>query len=106
MLTALLAAAIFTQAAPAAAPSSTSSPAPAATPGDKTVSPLVITPEAKPPSASDIQKYVLVCHNETVLGSMFPKQVCATQAQFTERRNLDQQEVRRWQSLKTAGGSH
>ena len=106
MLTALIAAAIFAQAAPAAGPSPDDSRVVAAgssgsnaAPGGKTVSPLLIAPVAKP-SASDIQKYTMVCHNETVLGSMFPKKVCASQAQSTERRDIDQAAVRQMEVIK------
>jgi hypothetical protein len=109
MLTVLIAAAIFAQATPAAGPSPEDSPAvvigprtpAAAAPNGKTVSPLVIAPEANaPPPGVDIKKYTLVCHDETVLGSLFPKKVCATRAEFNERRDIDQDEVRRMQALR------
>jgi hypothetical protein len=107
MLTALIAAVIFVQAAPAAAPSPESSPAAvavpsapnAAPPDGKTVSPLIIEPDAKAP-APDIKKYTLICHDEAVLGSLLPKKVCATQAQFKDRRDIDQETVRRMEALR------
>ncbi|THD65050.1 hypothetical protein [Phenylobacterium sp.] len=106
MLTALIAATVLALAGPAVTsrPQDPSAAAPveppaAAAPEGKTVSPLVIAPQAPAP-APDLKKYLLVCHDEPVLGSLFPKQVCATQAQRKERRDIDQAEVRRWQALR------
>ena len=107
MLTVLIAAAIFAQATPAAGPSPEDSPAvvigprtpAAAAPNGKTVSPLIIEPDAKAP-APDIKKYTLVCHDEPVLGTLFPKKICATQAQINDRRDIDQDTVRKMQALR------
>src|ERR1700744_1876772 len=90
MLLVLGAAAIlFAQAQPDAAPRPAAAPAPAVVaPNGKTVSPLVVTPEAKP--TTEVKQNTMVCHNETVVGSMVPKKVCATNAQLKERRGADQ----------------
>src|ERR1700744_1326182 len=94
MLLVLGAAAIlFAQAQPDAAPRPAAAPAPAVVaPNGKTVSPLVVTPEAKP--TTEGKQNTTVCHNETVVGSMFPKKVCATNAQPQEPRDVDQAESR------------
>ncbi|MBS0332464.1 MAG: hypothetical protein JSS35_06835 [Proteobacteria bacterium] len=103
----------FAQAAPESAP------APAApvisrvvTPGDgasaplsvtasvkpREVSPLVVTPEAKP--NTEVTKNTVVCRTEPVLGSLFPKKICATREAREERRNLDQEQLREWTALR------
>ncbi|HEY3948340.1 hypothetical protein [Phenylobacterium sp.] len=91
-----VAVAFLTQAAPDAAqpPAAALPPVPAASPAGKTVSPLVVTPQAKP--TVKVEQNTYVCHREKVLGSMFPKKVCATKAQISERRAEDQEQVREW----------
>ncbi|MBS0363762.1 MAG: hypothetical protein JSR98_20510 [Proteobacteria bacterium] len=118
MLIALAATVIyFAQAAPESAPSSVSSvkaptrevvaSAPAAdfstttqvAPKEgKTVAPLTVTgtPQAKAVVANN----TMVCHNEPVLGSLFPKKVCATKSEIADRKAVDQAEIRKWQALR------
>ncbi|HEX5263351.1 MAG TPA: hypothetical protein VFW13_07480, partial [Phenylobacterium sp.] len=79
--------------APAAPPSA----APGAAAG-KTVSPVVVTPIPQP--TFEAKKNTVVCHDEQVLGSMFPKKVCATETQRAERRSEDQEQLRQWTALK------
>ncbi|HEY3951303.1 hypothetical protein [Phenylobacterium sp.] len=116
MLLALTAAAVlFAQATPDAAPAAgpkltKAAPAPegvsdtplVVTPSvkSKTVSPLVVTPQVKPQTSAEVQKSTVVCRTEPVLGSMFPKKVCATKAELKDRRDQDQAEVRKMQALR------
>ena len=117
MLFALAATVIyFAQAAPEAAPSpvtiqplkretATSMPA-----GDfatttqiapkdgKTISPLIVTPT--PQAKAVVANSTMVCHSEPVLGSMFPKKICATKSEIADRKAVDQAEVRKWQALR------
>jgi hypothetical protein len=94
MLSAVLtAAALFLQAAPAAvadAPSAAPTPSPAPALGPATsVAPVTVN-GAKSKSAN-LDPGRLICHNETVLGTLFPKKVCATQREMAERRDNDRQ---------------
>lgn len=104
MLIALTAAIVyFAQGAPDTAqpPAATQAPTPAeaaAAPNGKTVSPLTVSPQAKP--KPQVSKNTVVCHEEPVLGSHFPKKICATVAQFDERRAQDQEQLREWVALR------
>jgi hypothetical protein len=89
----LIAAAMFAQAAPASDPSP---PAPPAAQSPKDLSGVTVTAKKK----TDVDQKEVVCHSEAVLGSMFPKKVCASREAFAERRNVDQAEVRRWTALR------
>ncbi|HEY3949976.1 hypothetical protein [Phenylobacterium sp.] len=73
-------------------------PATAAAPSGPTASPLTVTP--KVPDKVEIQKRRLVCQDEPVLGTLFPKRVCATQEEITERRRVDQAATRQAQALR------
>ena len=66
----------------------------------KTVSPLVVTPQVKPQASAQVQRNTVVCHTEPVLGSMFPKKICATQGEIAERRANDQEQLREWTALR------
>jgi hypothetical protein len=66
----------------------------------KTVSPLVVTPQVQPQTNAEVQKSTVVCRTEPVLGSMFPKKVCATKGELKDRRDQDQAEVRKMQALR------
>jgi invasion protein IalB len=88
MLNAAFAAVILLmQAAPAATPAPAA--AAAATPATS-VSPLTVQGQKK----SVIEDTKIVCRREKVLGSMFPKEVCSSKQQLTERRNEDQAQLR------------
>jgi len=41
----------------------------------------------------------IVCHREPVMGSLFPKEVCARREEFADRQRTDQAETRRTQAL-------
>lgn len=66
----------------------------------KTVSPVTVTPEMQRKLKDEVAKRELVCTNEKVIGSLFPKQVCATKEELAERRAFDQAELRKAQSLR------
>jgi hypothetical protein len=87
---ALAATLLFFQAAPAAAPT----PAPAADP-NRTVSGVTVTGKTK--QSEEAAQNVVVCHNEPVLGSLFPKKVCATIRENKERQRDDQEVARGFQ---------
>jgi hypothetical protein len=90
MLGAILTATIlFAQAAPETTP-----PAAAAPPPAGSVSPLTVTGKK-----AEAEKEV-VCHSEPVLGSLFPKKVCATRQALAERTREDQERVREWTALR------
>jgi hypothetical protein len=108
----------FAQAAPETAPSqvtiqppkreaATATPAPAdgftavpqvAPKEGRTVSPVTVTPT--PQAKAVVANNTLVCHTEPVLGSLFPKKICATKAEVADRKAVDQAELRKWQALR------
>jgi hypothetical protein len=45
----------------------------------------------------------VVCHSETVMGSLFPKKVCASRGALAERERSDQAQVRAFESGIVAG---
>ena len=104
MLVALTAAfALYAQAAPdaAQAPAAVQAPTPAeaaAAPNGKTIAPVTVTPLAKP--NFEVKNNTVSCHNEQVLGSMFPKKVCGTKTQFEQRQRDDQEQVREMVAIK------
>jgi hypothetical protein len=99
----LAAAVLLVQAAPVAAQTDAPAPAaavptpPAATPS-KNVGGVTVTGKKVSPGAPDPKE--VVCHREPVLGSLFPKEVCATREDIAERRRQDQQMTRESTALK------
>lgn len=91
-------AALLAQSAPASAGTSGNSVtmAPATAPGS--VSPVVV-PGKKAPEAAKIQTE-MVCRSEPVLGTLFPKRICATRQEIAERRRWDQKETREATNLR------
>jgi hypothetical protein len=85
MISAVFAAAaiLFMQAAPAATPSPAAAP-----PAASTVSPVSVT--GKKQAAVDKDPNEVICHSEAVIGSLFPKKVCASRREMEERRTNDQ----------------
>ena len=83
------AAALLMQAAPAADPAAApgAAPAPAAS-GSHSVSPLTVT--GKKQVEADKDPNETICHSENVIGSRFPKKVCATRRELAERKQQDQ----------------
>jgi hypothetical protein len=95
MITAVLAAAAFLyQAAPAASPPASTARATTS----KDVSSVVVTGKRPPTDIGDGRE--VICHNETVLGTLFPKRICARREDILDRKRADQAEVRRDQALR------
>jgi hypothetical protein len=89
----LTASILFFQAAPTAVTTAATA-ASAAPPAAGSVSPLTVTGKK-----ADAEKQV-VCHSEPVLGSLFPKTVCASRQAQAERTRDDQEQVREMTALK------
>ena len=94
MITAILAAAVLYQAAPAAAPPASAAPATSA----KDVTSVVVTGKRPKTDIGDGKE--VICHNETVLCTLFPKRSCARREDILDRKRADQAEVRRDQALR------
>lgn len=98
MFSAIFAATVLlVQAAPATSDSTVPSSA-AAPEGGTAVSPVTVTgvKPAKPAPRPD----ELVCRTEPVLGSLFPKKICARRDELAERQRTDQAELRRNTALR------
>ena len=87
MISAIFAAILLAQAAPPAAPTPAPTPAVAAT-------------DAKPADAkvTKVHRDDLLCKEEPVIGSRFPKKVCYTREQQEDRTQQDQNTMNRLQS--------
>jgi hypothetical protein len=87
MISAIFAAGLlFMQAQPTADPAT--APAAAPTPSGHAVSPLTVT--SRKQQSGDLNPAEVVCHSESVIGSRFPKKVCASRRELAERRQEDQ----------------
>jgi hypothetical protein len=95
MISAILAATVlFFQAAPTAEhAASATSAAPA-----KSVSPVTVTGQGGPAKVDD--GATVVCHDEKVLGTLFPQRVCGRKDELLARRREDQAEHRRNTALR------
>ena len=95
MLSAVLAATIlFFQAAPVADhPTAAPTAAPA-----KSVSPVTVTGQGARATPDD--GATVVCHDEKVLGTLFPKRVCGRKDELAARTREDQAEHRRNTALR------
>jgi hypothetical protein len=100
MISAVFAAAmLFMQAAPAAtALGPASSAAPTAS---NSVAPLTVT--SRKQQSGDLDPNQVTCHSEPVLGSLFPKKVCATRREASERKQNDQQQADAFQRSTITG---
>jgi hypothetical protein len=95
MIFAVLAAGAFLyQAAPAAAPPASTAPATST----KDVTSVVVT--GKRPSTDIGDGKEVICHNETVIGTLFPKKICARREEILGRKREDQAELRRNTALR------
>ena len=95
MIAAILTATVlFVQAAPATTPTS---PSPTAAAPASTVSPVTVNGKkaSAKPDGSEV-----VCRTEPVLGTLFPKKICASRDQFAERTRQDQKETREATNLR------
>jgi hypothetical protein len=91
MIGAVLAATVlFFQAAPTA-------DHPAAAPA-KSVSPVTVTGQGGPAKVDD--SATVVCHDEKVLGTLFPKRICGRKDELAARTREDQAEHRRNTALR------
>lgn len=87
-------AALLAQSAPASAGTSANSVSlPPAS-----VSPVIV-PGRKSPEPVKLQNE-MVCQSEPVLGTLFPKRICATRQEATERQRWDQKETREATNLR------
>ena len=66
--------------------------------GTRSVSPVTVTP--KPGESVDIAKRELVCQDQPVLGTLFPKRVCITREEMNDQRRQSQDYVRQSQALR------
>lgn len=99
MISAIFAAAImFAQATPAVAAPDTAAAAvpPASTPHG--VSGVTVTGEKPKKGAPDPKE--VVCHKERVMGTLFPKEICARREDIADRQRVDQKTVRDSQALR------
>jgi len=87
------AAVVMAQAAPAADAANGPSAAPPAAKTPKDLSGVTVQGESLKKRAPPDPKEV-VCHKETVIGSMFPKTVCAQRQEFAQRTREDQKDLR------------
>jgi hypothetical protein len=71
-------------------------PPEAPAPGGKDVTGVTVT--GKKPTATDFSSKEVVCHSEAVIGSLFPKKVCATKGELALRRQNDQEVARRFEN--------
>jgi len=93
MIAAIFAAAIvLAQAAPAADSTAGPSAAPPAAKAPNSVSGVTVKGEKPKKSAPDPKE--VVCHKEPVLGSLFPKEVCAQRQELAQRTREDQKDLR------------
>jgi hypothetical protein len=85
-----------------AAPPATPAPD-AAKPAGHEVEGVTVTGKRIPESQRDPTE--VLCHEEVTLGSRFPQKICATRRQFTERRQLDQEQLYEWTQGKPLKGN-
>jgi hypothetical protein len=81
----LVASMMFAEAAPSAAPPASKTPT--------SVSGVTVTGEASKKRAPPDPKEV-VCHKEPVMGSLFPKTICAQRQEVAQRTREDQKDIR------------
>jgi hypothetical protein len=74
----------------------------ATAPVEPAAAPPAATAPAPAPKPDDSQK--IVCRNETVLGSIIPKRVCLTQANWDAARQAGQEYTKGVQSRALQGG--
>jgi hypothetical protein len=91
------AAPVFAQTTEPAAAAAPPAPPPAPKSG-KDLGGVTVTGKKVAPGAPDPKE--VVCHREPVLGSLFPKEICAKREDIAQRRREDQQYVRETQALR------
>src|ERR1700759_5312335 len=99
MISALFtAAALLFQAAPAAAASPPAAAVPPSATTGSTVSPATVTGKKKDDLTA--KNAEVVCRTEPVLGTLFPKKICARRDEMAERTRVDQKETREATNLR------
>ena len=102
MIAAIFAAGLlFMQAQPAADPAA-AAPAAASPPSGHPVSPVTVT--GRKPQSGDLSQAEVICHSESVIGSRFPKKVCASRRELAERRQEDQATTENFNRGTRGGG--
>jgi hypothetical protein len=66
----------------------------AAKPPAHDVDSVTVTGKRVPESQRDPSE--VLCHDELPIGSRFPKKICGTRRQFTERRMVDHEQLYEW----------
>jgi hypothetical protein len=69
-------------------------PAQAAKTDSHNVDSVTVTGNRIPESQRDPTQ--VLCHDELPIGSRFPKKICGTRRQFTERRMVDHEQLYEW----------
>jgi hypothetical protein len=64
------------------------------------VSPVTVNGKHQKLDDAPSAKSQMVCQSEPVLGSLFPKKICATREETAQRRDVDQAETRKAQALR------
>ncbi len=89
---------LLAQGAPATAATAGNAISPPAATAPGSVSPVIV-PGKKGQVAEKLQGE-MVCRSEAVLGTLFPKRICATRQEIAERRTWDQKETREATNLR------
>jgi hypothetical protein len=76
------------------APAAAATPAAAKPASGEDLSGVTVTGRRIPESQRDPTE--VLCHDETPIGTRFPKRVCATRRQYSERRQMDQEQLFEW----------
>jgi hypothetical protein len=66
-------------------------------PANKDVSGVTVTAKK---AAGGLDQKEVVCHKEQVLGTLFPKEICARREDIAERKRVDQASTREAQALR------
>jgi hypothetical protein len=94
---------VLAQAAPEAAPAPAPTPSAAPAKTGKDLSGVTVTGQKK--ARDDVDPKEVICHSEAPLGSRFPVKVCARREEISERRLIDQMEVRKMTALRPGSGN-
>jgi hypothetical protein len=86
-----------------AAPAAPAPPADAAKAAGRDLDGVTVTSKRLPDSQKDPTE--VVCHDETPIGTRFPKKVCATRRQSSERKMADQEQLYEWTLGKPLKGN-
>ncbi len=93
----IIAAILLAQAAPEAAPETAPTAPAAQPPASSTVSPVEVQGQKPVSRRREVNLDEVTCHDELPPGTRFKIRVCATNRQFRERTEEQQELVRDWQ---------